>query len=264
MLDLSTWTALVTGASSGIGRELVRVLAREVRGLILVARRKQRLDELATELIREHPTLEVATRALDVCDRAAVEEMFFELEREGRNIDLLVNNAGVGNYGRFAVSDWNKLEAMLELNVVSATHVVHRALPQMIARGFGAVLNVGSIAGIVPVPRMAAYAASKAYLNHFSEALRVELSDSGIVVTVLCPGPVETEFQEVAGRKDLRPPIPKGFEVDARFCAQQAVRALKRGRARVIPGGLVRSAMIPVESVPKVLVRPVLKRMLAR
>jgi uncharacterized protein len=260
MVELRGKTALVTGASAGIGRELARVLSREVATLILVARRRERLDELAAELTQIRPALRVLVRPVDLLDRAAVGALFDALEAEGEAVDVLVNNAGFGDYGFLEQRAWDKLEQMLELNVVSATMLLNRLLPKMVARGSGAVLNVGSVAGIVPSPGMSTYAASKAYLNHLSEGLRVDLAGTGVTVTVLCPGPVETEFQEVAG-SDRRPALPQIIHVDAVTCAEEAVRALKRGDARVIPGLAPRLMATLVDTLPRALVRPLLSRM---
>ncbi|HSN98548.1 MAG TPA: SDR family NAD(P)-dependent oxidoreductase, partial [Candidatus Nanopelagicales bacterium] len=198
-VELSGRTALVTGASAGIGREIARVLARDVGTLILVARRRERLDEVAAELGAGRPSLRVLVRPVDLLDRAATGALLDALEGEGEQVDVLVNNAGFGDYAFFTESAWSKLEPMLELNVVSATYLLHRLVPGMVSRGFGAILNVGSCAGIAPSPQMVAYSATKAYINLLSEGLRAELAGTGVSVTNLSPGPIPTEFQEVAG-----------------------------------------------------------------
>jgi short-subunit dehydrogenase len=259
MLDLAGRTALVTGASAGIGREMARILARDVRTLVLVARRRERLDELASELVAANPSLRVEVKAVDLADRSATRSMLDELAAAGLAIDVVINNAGFGDYGLFDRSDWSKLEKMLELNVVGATFLLHALLPSMIERGFGAVLNVGSAAGMFPSPGAATYAASKAYLNHLTEALRGELAGTGVSVTALCPGPVPTEFREVAG-SGPRPPVPEALRVEATDCAEAAIAALRAGKARVIPGPM-RAAVVSIESVPRALVRPLLARM---
>jgi uncharacterized protein len=256
-------TALVTGASAGIGREIARLLAREVGTLVLVARRRERLDELAAELGRAHPDLRVLVRAVDLQNRDEAGAVLDALERDGIAIDLLVNNAGFGDYGLFEKSGWTKLEAMIELNVVSFTFLLHRLLPPMVGRGSGAVLNIGSTAGMFASPGVATYSATKAYVNLLSEAIRAEVAAAGVVVTVVCPGPVPTEFQEVAGSEG-RLPVPKAFHIDAVQCAEESLAALKRGDARVITGAAMRAAMVSLESLPKVLVRPFLTRMARR
>lgn len=264
-VDISGRTALITGASAGIGREIARALAREAGALVLVARRRERLDELAAELSAAHPALRVLVRPVDLLDRAAAGALLDELEREGVQVDVLVNNAGFGDYAFFTESSWPKLERMMELNVVSATYLLHRLVPGMVARGFGAILNVGSCAGIAPSPQMVAYSATKAYVNLLSEGLRAELAGTGVTVTNLSPGPVPTEFQEVASSERPRAQtIPEALHIDVVQCAEEGVAALKAGRARVIPGLPMRAAMVSLESVPKALVRPVLARMSAK
>ncbi len=260
MLDLSGRTGVVTGASAGIGREMARVLANDLGKLVLVARRKDRLEELATELRAAHPQLKVEVRAIDLVDRPETGRMVDDLEKHGLAPDVLINNAGFGDYGLFEKRAWSRQEELLELNVISATYLLHRVLPGMIARGFGAILNVGSSAGMMPGVGSSTYAASKAYVNHLSEALRAELSGTGVSVTCVCPGPVPTEFQEVANKAGLPAPMPKAFHIDAKQCAEEAIDALRRGRARVIPGARMRAAVVSLESVPRALVRPLLRR----
>ncbi|MBI3072131.1 MAG: SDR family oxidoreductase [Deltaproteobacteria bacterium] len=259
LIDLRGKSALVTGASAGIGEAIARVLAREVGTLVLVARRRERLDAIAADLKKDRANLRVIVRACDLVHRAATAVMFDALEKDGVVIDILINNAGFGDRGLFEGADWKKIESLLELNVVSATFVLRRLLPGMVARRFGAVLNVGSTAGIVPSPESATYAASKAYLNHLNEAVRAELSGTGVSLTALLPGPVPTEFQAVAGGM-LRPAIPRPFWVDAATCAEEAIRALKRGDARVVPGLAPRLAALAVEATPKAFLRPLLAR----
>ena len=259
-VDLSGRTALVTGASAGIGREIARVLARKVGALVLVARREDRLVELGSELTAAHPSLRVLTRPVDLLDRAATGAMLDALEHDGVSVDVLVNNAGFGDWGLFEKSGWTKIEQLLQLNVVTATFLLHRLVPPMVGRGFGAILDVGSTAGMFPSPGLAVYSASKAYVNLLSEALYAELSGTGVHVTALCPGPVPTEFQEVAGSAG-RNPMPKAFHIDAAQCAEEAVAAVEAGHARIIPGAAVRAAMVSVEALPKVVARQVAVRM---
>lgn len=255
-LDFRRKTALVTGASAGIGREIARILARDVDTLVLTARRQDRLDELAAELKQFRSDLTVHVRAVDLADRAATGAMLDGLVESGVHVDILINNAGYGVYGLFEKNDWAKLSGMLELNMISATFLLHRLIPGMVQRGFGAILNVGSTAGMVEMPGFAAYGATKAYFNHLSEAVRGELAGTGVVLTALCPGPVETEFQAVAG-SDRRGKLPAAIHVDAVDCAEQAIDALKRGKARVIPGLL---GAVPLGGLPRVLSRPIFSR----
>jgi hypothetical protein len=255
-LDFRRKTALVTGASAGLGREMARILARDVDTLVLTARRQDRLDELAAELKQFRGDLTVHVRAVDLADLAATGAMLDALAAEGTHVDILINNAGYGVYGLFEKGDWAKLAGMLQLNMISATFLLHRLMPGMVQRGFGAILNVGSTAGMVEMPGFAGYGATKAYLNHLSEAVRGELAGTGVVLTALCPGPVETEFQAVAGT-DKREKLPALIHVDAVDCAEQAIAGLKLGKARVIPGLL---GAMPLGGLPRLLTRPIFSR----
>jgi short-subunit dehydrogenase len=191
-------TALVTGASSGIGKELARLFARDGHGVVLVARRRERLDELARELVEKHG-VKTWPIACDLAAAGAVERLVSELAALGVGVDYLVNNAGVGTTGPFAASDPAAEAAMAELNVTAVVRLTGALLPAMLARRQGGILNIGSTAGFQPGPYMATYYASKAFVNHFSEALAYELRGSGVSVTVYCPGPTHTEFGDVSG-----------------------------------------------------------------
>src|SRR2546430_13050955 len=192
--------ALITGASSGIGREFAQQLAGRAQSLVLVARNEERLGEARNKLTRQHPSLTVHIRKTDLANHSAVEELNAWLEHEKIHADLLINNAGLGDSGAFATSDPRRNEQMTLVNVVALTFLTRSLLPQMIARKRGAILNVSASAGFLPIPGFAVYAASKAYVTSFSEAIRAELRGTGVIVTSLCPGPVETEFQQVARR----------------------------------------------------------------
>jgi uncharacterized protein len=274
-LDLRRKTALVTGASSGIGRAIALVLARDVGTLVLVARRRDRLEALAGEIHAAHPAVSVVVREVDLTDRAATGAMLDGLASERVVVDVLVNNAGFGDRGLLNERPWDKLEALLELNVVTATFLIRRLLPSMLERGAGGILNVGSIAGIVTRPGSAVYGASKSYLNALTEALHSELAGTGVVVTGLLPGPVTTEFGEMAAKGDAAPvgpaptedfdrarrdPIqmPDALTMTAEACAELGVRALGRGEARVVPGARVRAMAALLDNAP----RPVLRRVL--
>lgn len=259
MIELAGKTALVTGASAGIGQEIARVLAREVATLVLVARRGERLEALSDEVRRDRPELRVLVREVDVSDERAAQAMLDALDAHGVAIDVFVNNAGLGDYGLFEHAEWPKLQQMLAVNVVGATFLLSAIVPRMVARGAGAILNVGSFAGIVPSPGMGVYSATKAYMNHLSACLSAELAGTGVSVTALCPGPIETEFQAVAGT-GARPPMPRAFYVDVRACAEQAVQALKRRKARLIPGAAVKVAALSIEALPRAVLRPLVAR----
>ena len=227
-------TALVTGASSGIGLELARLLAEEKRDLVLVARRAEKLERLARELSATH-RVSARVIAKDLSNRTASREIAEELEREGIAVDVLVNNAGLGIYGRFWETDVERQLEVIQVNLVALTELTGRLLPGMIARGRGRILNLASTAAFQPGPYMAVYYATKAFVLSFSEALAEEASGTGVTVTALCPGPTITEFQQAAGIEDTR--LFRGpLVMDARTVARIGWSAAKRGKRVVIPG----------------------------
>jgi len=259
-------TVLITGASAGIGREFARQLASVVSTMILVARRNDRLEALELELKVINPDLEVYCRQLDLSDQAELKRFCDWLNESGLAVDLLVNNAGLGDRGTFAESKWDRVQAMLQVNIQALTYLVYRILPSMRKSGCGAILNVSSAASLVPVPNMAVYAATKAYVTSFSEALRAELRSSNISVTALCPGPVPTEFGDVANRErdEYAAPMPEYFTVSVQQVVREALNAVARDRARVIPGALVNLLMTTVAFLPMFVKRLVLNAQVAR
>ncbi|NOY27523.1 MAG: SDR family oxidoreductase [Oligoflexia bacterium] len=227
--------AVVTGASSGIGAELARQLAPRVRVLILVARRVDRLDALAADL-RQGPGLaSVDVRPCDIGNPTAVEGLAAEITSAHGAVDILINCAGMGDIGMFEAADGDKLVATLQVNVVGLTVLTRALLPGMVARGHGGVLNVSSGFGLTWMPIVAVYCASKHYVSAFSESLRCEVAGTGVSITQVCPGPVATEFEQVAGNPTGQT-VPAFLELSASVCARQALRAFERGRALVIPG----------------------------
>jgi uncharacterized protein len=260
-------TVLITGASAGIGREFARQLAPAVNTMILVARRNDRLEALELELKIINPHLEVFCRQVDLRDHAALERFCNWLDESGLSVDLLVNNAGVGDRGAFIDSEWERVHAMLQVNVDTLTYLTYRILPGMRKSGCGAILNVSSVASLVPVPHLAVYAATKAYVTSFSEALRAELRNANISVTALCPGPVPTEFSDVASRGSLAntaSPAQELFSVPVQEVVRRALNAVSRDKARVIPGTLVNLAMTTVVFLPMFLKRLILNAQVAR
>jgi hypothetical protein len=210
-----------------------------VRALVLVARRAERLSELADELRRGHASLRISVQRCDLVDRAAVDRMLEAATAEVGELDILVNAAGLGDFALLESTAWEKLEQMLRLNVVALTYLTRRALEPMLRRGRGGVLNVSSGLGLVFLPGFAAYAGTKHYVTAFSESLRSELRGTGVVVSQVCPGPVATEFLEVAGNP-LGREIPPLIQMSAERCARIALRAFGRGRALVVPGLLMK------------------------
>ena len=258
-------TVLVTGASAGLGREFARQLAPVVGSMILVARRADRLEALQLELKVINPELEVFCRALDLRNHTDLAKFCDWLEESGLSVDLLINNAGLGDRGRFVDSDWDRVKAILRVNIEALTYLTYRILPSMRKSGCGAIMNVSSVAGFLPVPGLAVYAATKAYVTSFSEALRAELRSSNISVTVVCPGPVPTEFHGVAARSATEPQLPPDFiTVPAHQVVKQALASVARDRPRLIPGLTLRMIVTLVIFVPMFLKRLVYDLQLRR
>ena len=254
---ISRSCALVTGASSGLGEEFALQLAPRVDHLILVARREPLLRELAARIRACHPHLEVIVLAADLTAPGECEGLAATLRAHGLAPDLLVNNAGMGDYGEFATAEWPRIEAMLRLNVEALTHLTHALLPGMIRGGGGAIINVSSIACLIPIPDFAVYAATKAYVTSFSEALRIELRDYGINVLAVCPGPVHTGFGTVAKRGDHGRDMPghKWFYVPREQVVAEALAALDGKRARLYPGLKTAASAVVLSILPLVLLR---------
>ena len=229
----SSGTALITGASSGIGLELAKLFARSGHNLVLVARSKDSLDALAEGLVREHG---VAVRVIpkDLSDPTAPRELYAELAEHSIPIEVLVNNAGFGLRGPFAESDLDEQLEMLRVNVVAVTHLTRLFVSDMVGRGKGKILNLGSTAGLVPGPLMAVYYATKAYVLSFSQALSIELAGSGVTVTALIPGATRTGFADRAGTSESR--LFRGATMDAEAVAGIGYRGLMQGKAIVVPG----------------------------
>ncbi|HEY1476770.1 MAG TPA: SDR family oxidoreductase [Chthoniobacterales bacterium] len=246
------YTVLITGASAGIGCEFARQLAPVASKMILVARRDDRLETLELELKAINPGLKLFRRSLDLRRPAELESLCDWLDESGLTLDLLINNAGAGDHGPFVESEWERVDSMLQVNVRALTYLTFRVLPAMRKAGNGAILNVSSVAGLLPLPNSAVYAATKAYVTSFSEALRAELRLSNISVTALCPGPVETEFLSRATRGSDRQEhtAPNCFVVSVQEVVRQALEAVTKDRARVIPGVLVNLAMTMLAFLP--------------
>lgn len=221
--------ALITGASGGIGLELARIFARERYDLLLVARNEAKLKEIAAELAAAHGIrADIASKDLAEKDAA------LELEQQAGKVDVLVNNAGYGLYGKFANCPVNDDLNMMHLNMDAVVVLTRTFLPGMISAGSGRILNVASTAAFQPGPLMALYYASKAFVLHFSEALANELGGTGVTVTALCPGPTETGFQSRAALEESR--LMRMGTMDAKTVAEAGYRGLISGKTIVIPG----------------------------
>jgi uncharacterized protein len=198
-------TALITGSSNGIGLELAKIYAEKGNNLVLVARSKNKLDELK-KVLEEENKVAVYTIGKDLSLQGAAREVYDELKQQNISVDYLINNAGLGDFGLFADSDWNKQEKMINLNITALTHFTRLFLPDMIKRGSGKIMNLASTASFQPGPTMSVYFATKAYVLSFSEAVNNEVKDKGITITALCPGSTESGFHiaVVDGRKMLK------------------------------------------------------------
>ena len=226
-------TALVTGAAGGIGAAIARELATRGHDLVLVARSEPALRALSNELTSGGG--EVTVLAADLARQNAGKDLAGELDRRGRTVDVLVNNAGFADFDKFVDADLDKLVQMIQLNITTLTELTHELLPPMITRGRGRVLNVASTAAFMPGPLMATYYATKAYVLSLSEALSEELRHTGVTLTALCPGPTETGFQVRAAMEESR--LVKGRKImDAATVAHHGVDAMLAGKPVVIPG----------------------------
>lgn len=227
---------LVTGASSGIGAEIARLVAARGHGVALVARRQGPLDALASELADRH-RVRAEVVAADLSDLEARRSIGDELAERGLGVSALVNNAGFSTTGPVASSDPDREVAMVRTDVEAVVHLCSLHLPAMVQRGAGAVLNVASTAAFQPLPGQAGYGASKAFVLSYTHGLRGELAGTGVSATVLCPGPVETGFADAAGFTEAETSTMPGFMwVSATEVARQAVEGMVAGRPVVIPG----------------------------
>lgn len=256
-------TALITGASSGIGEEFAHQLAPRSRQLVLVARRRTRLLDLARTLRAANPGLEVHVFEANFADDASLDALVSGLARQGLVPDLLVNNAGLGDYGEFVTSNWERVEEMLKVNIRALTRLSHSVLPAMKELGGGGILNVSSLASCLPIPDFAVYAATKAYVTSFSEALRLEVKGYGVKVMAMCPGPVPTEFGQVArrpGSGDAGIPGNHYFAIPATQAVEEALDAFEAGKARHYPGLLVGLVALGISVLPMCVIRAVMGR----
>lgn len=255
-MKIDNCSALITGASAGIGREFARQLAGRAGSVVLVARRRERLEQLGNELTKSNPNLNVHVYDVDLADKAQVDALIDSLARDKIDIDLLINNAGLGDSGPFATSDPERIDQIIQVNMSALTLLTRKLLPPMIARKRGAILNVSSSAGFLPIPGFAIYAASKAYVTSFSEAIFSELRGTGVSVCALCPGPVHTEFNDVAQRPgEARDRSPEFVYVPVEQVVRDALAAVEADRPLVIPGFLMKVGMFLVRMTPMSILR---------
>jgi uncharacterized protein len=249
-------TVLVTGASAGIGREFAAQLAARAGTLVLLARRPELLDELRTELLARHPQLPVMALPADLCDERDVDRVVAEVRERVGPVDVLINNAGVGDQALFDRADWGRIRRVLHTNVIAVAQLTAALVPSMVQRGRGGVLIMGSGAGLSVMPAAAAYSASKHFVDGFSEGLRADLAGTGVLVTQVCPGPVDSEFDTVAGTAGgMAGGPPQFLRISAARCAREALAGFDRGAALVFPGRAYRLAMRALPLLPRAMQR---------
>jgi len=241
--------ALVTGASAGLGVEFARQLAKSGHRLVLVARRKDRLDELAKELGNARAV------AIDLSKKDAAAKLMADIAAAGEEVDLLVNNAGFGLIGRFAELDSKRLRQMIDLNCGALTELCRAVAPQMIKRGKGGIINVASTAAFQPGPKMAVYFATKAFVLSLSEALHEELKPRGVKVSCLCPGPTRTEFGEVAGFGGNG--LFDRVAMNSAEVVAAGLAGLDKNRAVVVPGWMNKLTAGSTRFVPRAVARKI-------
>jgi short-subunit dehydrogenase len=256
-------TALVTGASAGIGEAISRELASRGHGVTLVARREERLRTLAAELSECHGIRAEAIGA-DLRDASAREQLAAQIESLGLEVEVLVNNAGFGDAGTAIDADREQLVGMVRLNCEALLDFQARYLPKMVARGRGAVINIASTAAFQPIPGTATYAATKAFVLSLSEAVHEELKGTGVTLTAVCPGPVRTEFTQVAGIEQAEEQLPGIFWMAADDVAKAAVDAAEKGKRAIVPGPFNRATALTGQHTPRTLVLPLAKRLWRR
>jgi short-subunit dehydrogenase len=243
-------TALVSGASTGIGFELARVLAANGHPLVLVARDREKLAA-AAERLQDEYRVPVSALGKDLSDPGAAEDLWSDLSKANLTIDILINNAGVGAYGEFQSMPLQEIERMQTLNVMTLTNLTRLALPGMLARKHGRILNVASVVGYQPGgPRMAVYYATKSYVLSFSKGLAKELDGSGVSVSALSPGLTKSSFEQKAGASGtvLYKLVP---QMDARTVAVAGYRGMMRGRKVVLPGFITKILAFAGELPPR-------------
>ena len=253
-------TALVTGASSGIGAAIARELARRGHGVTLVARREERLRELASELSKEHGVRAEALGS-DLVDPAARDQLQAQVAELGLEVEVVVNNAGFGGGGELADADRDYLVRMVRLNCEALLDIQARYLPGMLERRRGAILNIASTAAFQPLPGTTVYAATKAFVLSLSEGAHTELKGTGVSVTAVCPGPVKTEFMEAAGLDDAADNLPGMFWTAVETVAEDAVDGAAKGRRVVVPGVMNRAGALTGQHAPRALALPIVKRL---
>lgn len=252
-------TILITGASSGIGYELAKIVAQKDFNLVMVARSKDKLEKLAGELQSLYQT-ETKVIAMDLSEQGAGSLLYEQLKKEKITIDILVNNAGFADFGFFVERDWEKELRMINLNITTLTELTKLFARDMVKRGEGKILNVASTAAFQPGPLMAVYYATKSYVLHFSEALSNELKGSGVSVMALCPGPTSSGFQKTAEMEHSKLMKMLPF-VSSEKVARYAYRSLMRNKIVAIPGLINKLGVFSMRLIPRKMAAGVIRKM---
>lgn len=236
-------TALITGASCGIGEAFARELATRGNDLILVARSQDKLDLLANDLSNKHQ-IKTIVITQDLTEPAAGQAVFDAVQAQGLTVDLLINNAGFGDYGAFGDRPLSKMMAMVQLNISAVVELTGLFLPLMQARKAGAIINLSSIAGFQPIPYMSVYAATKAFVLNFSEALWSENKDLGVKIMAVCPGPTESKFYDRADFPDSATGLNSMTMASAEKVVKESLKALEKGQSHVVAGGFANQIIV--------------------
>ena len=250
--------ALVTGASCGIGLDLARLLAKDKNNLVLVARSENKLKEIKASFEKEFG-INVKIIIVDLSLPDATTQLYDEIVKEQITIDILINNAGFGDFSSFSNCDWQKQEKMINLNVLSLSKLTHLILPGMIKQGYGKIMNLGSLASFLPGPMMATYYATKAFVLSFSCSLANELKGTGITVTALCPGPVDTGFVAAAALEGSK--LFHSFKpMTAIKVAEFGYRRMMKGKLLAIPGAMNKLMVTGIRFSPRKVVAIIVRK----
>lgn len=254
MTDSNIRYTLITGASTGIGYELSKLFAKDKHNLILVSRNKIKLQSVKNELLKYN--IDIKILGLDLASSEDIKSLFSYIEINKLNVNILVNNAGIGTFGDFNDIEWEKEEALIDINIKALTQLTKYFLPKIVECKNGGILNVASTAAFCSGPRMAAYYASKAYVLNLTEAIYEEYKDNGIKISCLCPGPVKTSFQGKAGIKKSE--AAKKYLMDAEEVAKVCYKDFNKGKLIIIPGMKNRLLVMENKILPRSISRKII------
>ena len=257
-------TALITGASSGIGEAFAEAFAQHGLDLILVARTREKLDATAARLAKAYDGRRIEVIAADLSLPQPGAALARKVAALGMSVDVLVNNAGFGLAAAFHENDAARQQQMITLNVNAVVDLAQTFIPAMLKRGAGAVINIASLAGFQPTPYMTVYGATKAFVLSFSEGLWAEYRGKGIAVIAVCPGPVDTAFFEATGNAKLRQAVPPGTMLSSQQVVAASLKALAQGRSFVVPGAVMKIASLLPRLMPRAIVASVAARTMRR